>query len=281
MTPSPAEPTAVAPRDGWDRAEFTSVSGTRMYAAALGSPNVPMVVCVHGLGCSHRYFRPVARQLAPQVGVVAPDLPGFGRSPGPREALDVRGLSTALAGWLRATGREGALLLANSAGCQIVVDLAQHAPEVLGPTVLVGPTVDAHARMPIRQLLRLLADLPRERPTLWPIITRDYLICGPRRFLATARALLDDPLERKLPYLHTPTVVVRGSRDPIVPRAWTRQVAESLPNGRLAEVPGAGHALNFSAPVELARIVRALITETTPASPGDQLGRPPRGRDQS
>jgi pimeloyl-ACP methyl ester carboxylesterase len=252
----------VTTRNGWDRAEFTQVAGTRMHAAVLGSPDARPVVCVHGLGCSHRYFLPVARHLAPQVAVVAPDLPGFGRTPGPREPLDIRGLSTVLADWLRATGRHGALLLANSAGCQIVADLARHAPDVLGPTVLVGPTVDAAARTPVRQLFRLLADVPREHPALLPVLAHDYLVCGPRRFVATFRAMLDDPIEHNLPHLHTPTIVVRGSHDPIAPHDWAERVAARLPHGRLAEVPGAGHALNYSAPRELADIVRTLIAET-------------------
>jgi pimeloyl-ACP methyl ester carboxylesterase len=198
--------------------------------------------------------------------VAAPDLPGFGRSPGPRAALDVRGLSTALATWLRATDRQGALLLANSAGCQVVVDLAQHAPDLLGPTVLVGPSVDAAARTPARQLVRLLADVPRERPALLPVIARDYLVCGPRRFLATSRALLADPVERKLPRLHPPTVVVRGEHDPLVPRAWAERVVAGLPHGRLVEVPGTGHAVNFSAPRALAAIVRPLLPTGDQAS---------------
>jgi pimeloyl-ACP methyl ester carboxylesterase len=48
---------------GWDRAEITTVAGTRMHAAVLGRAMAPAVVCVHGLGCSHRYFLPVARCL--------------------------------------------------------------------------------------------------------------------------------------------------------------------------------------------------------------------------
>lgn len=255
------------PSKGWDSAEFTAVAGTRVHAAVLGPTKAPTVVCVHGLGCSHRYFRPVAEALAPRLTVVAPDLPGFGRTPGPRNPLDVRGLTTALADWLRATGREGALLLANSAGCQIVVDLAAHAPDTLGPAVLIGPTTDPTAKTPLRQLARLVADIPRERPTLLPILARDYLTCGPRRFLATARALLDDPIERKLTHLSTPTVVVRGTRDPIAPHDWAKRIAEALPNGRLAEVPGAGHALNHSAPRELATIVESLRPGRAPAPP--------------
>jgi pimeloyl-ACP methyl ester carboxylesterase len=116
------------------------------------------VVCVHGLGVSHRYFLPLARGLAADARIVAPDLPGFRRTRGPAHTLDVRGQSQALADWLGATGHEGALLLANSTGCQVVVDFATHSPQLLGPVVLVGPTFDRHARSVPRQWARLLAN---------------------------------------------------------------------------------------------------------------------------
>lgn len=219
------------------------------------------MVCVHGLGASHRYFLPLARRLAPTLRVVAPDLPGFGRTPGPPEPLDVRGLSLALADWLRVTARQGAPLIANSAGCQVVVDLAVHAPELLGPIVLNGPTVDRHARSYLRQLGKLAVDIPLERPMLTLVTASDYLRCGPRRLVTTFRHVLDDPIERKLHRVHTPAIVARGSRDPVVPRAWAQEVVTMLPRGRLAEVPGAGHTLNYSAPAELSRITRSLLHE--------------------
>lgn len=40
-----------------------------------------------------------------------------------------------------------------------------------------------------------------ERPTLAVVAARDYLDCGPRRWLATFRYLNDDPIERKPPIL--------------------------------------------------------------------------------
>ncbi|WP_027930077.1 alpha/beta fold hydrolase [Amycolatopsis thermoflava] len=239
--------------------QFIGAAGTRIHAEVTGPARAPEVVCVHGLGCSHRYFRPLARTLGERLRVSAPDLPGFGRTPGPRQALDVRGLSTALAEWLRETGRGGSVLVANSAGCQIVVDLAVHAPELLGPVVLIGPSTDRTAPSLVRQLGRLVADAPRERPSLLVVLAWDYLVCGPRRLVATARHLRDDPVEAKLPHVTTPAVVVRGSRDPIASRAWARQMAARLPAGRYVEVPGHAHALNHSAPVEVAALVESLV----------------------
>ncbi len=237
------------------------MAGTRMHAAVLDPPagSRNQVVCVPGLGCSHRYFGPLARSLAPVAGVAAPDLPGFGRTAGPPEALDVGGLSQALADWLRATGRGGAVLVGNSAGCQVVAELAVHAPELLGPVVLAGPTVDPNARSAATQVGRLLQVAPREPPALVALLARDYLVAGPRRIVATFGHMLTHRIEQALPRLHTPTVVVRGSRDPIAPRAWVEQAAALLPAGRSAELPGAAHALNFAAPAGLAGLIRQLL----------------------
>ncbi len=171
----------------------------------------------------------------------------------------MRGLSRALAAWLRITGRGGAVLVANSTGCQVVVDMAAHAPDLLGPVVLNGPTMDRHARTAARQGARLLMNSRFEPPSLGVVIASDYLRCGLRRYLATLRHKLADPIEHKLPLVASPAIVVRGDRDPIVPREWAVEVAELLPFGRLVEVPGAGHTLNYSAPDELAQITRSLV----------------------
>ncbi|MEV1078045.1 alpha/beta hydrolase [Streptomyces sp. NPDC050211] len=243
----------------WDAHEFTAAAGTRVHAAVLGPAGVPEVVCVHGLGCSYRYWLPFARALAPDARTVAVDLPGFGRTPGPPVPLDVHGLSLALADWLRATGRRPVPLVANSTGCQLVVDLAAHAPELIGPVVLNGPTFDRHARSAGRQAVRLLCDTRWERPGLGIALALSYADCGLPRAWRTFRHQLHDPVERKLHHLRTPTVVVRGTHDPVVPRAWAEEFTEMLPRARLAEVPGAGHTLNYSAPAELARITRGLL----------------------
>jgi pimeloyl-ACP methyl ester carboxylesterase len=144
----------------------------------------------------------------------------------------------------------------NSLGCQIAVDLAVTAPELVEALVLVGPTVDPAARSLLRQALRLVATAAHERPALDALVVAEYA-SHPLATLRAARAMLADRIEEKLPSVEAPVLVVRGEHDRIVPQAWAEEVAR-LARGRLEVLPG-GHALNFTSPDELARVVRSFL----------------------
>lgn len=253
-------------RGGFSGCERTPTRSGTVFCRTAGSPGAPDVVLVHGLGVSSRYWGPLAGALAADARVAAPDLPGFGRSRGPRRALDVPGLAAALAEWLTRTGRTGAVLVGHSVGCQVVVELAHRRAAPGGPLLLAGPTMDAGARSALRQSLRLLADVPREPPALLPVVAADYLACGVLRYAATLRHALAHPMEQRLAALSRRGVVLRGGRDPVAGAAWSQQVADALVGGRLVEVPGHGHAVVSSAPQPVAAVVRSLLE--TPAPPG-------------
>ncbi len=108
------------------------MGGLRLHALASVDP-VPAgrapVVLVHGLGVSSRYMRPLARHLATDFRVHAPDLPGFGRSDKPRRVLSIPELADRLAAWMEAAGPRRASLVGNSLGCEILVELALRHPE--------------------------------------------------------------------------------------------------------------------------------------------------------
>ncbi len=241
---------------------WTDVDGCRMYArvAVADRADAPAVVLAHGYGVSSRYMVPAVRHLAPYYRVYAPDLPGYGRSCRPRRVLNVPALADALAGWMDMWRLERAVLLANSFGCQIVTDLAVRRPDLARALILVGPTVDPAARTPWQQAWRLAEDMPREPAALWPPLVRDYLRFGPRRALVTLRDMLRDRIEERLPRVQAPVLVVRGARDAIVSAALAAEVARRLPNARLVTIPGAAHAVNFNAPLELTRVLRGFLS---------------------
>jgi len=227
------------------------------YRASTNSPSGKgfPVVLVHGLGVSSRYMIPTAARLAPHCQVYAPDLPGFGRSEKSERALNVTELADALFRWMEEVGIPRAVLLGNSIGCQVVVDLALRRPDAVERIVLVAPTLDAEARTVFRSFARLLLDVPRERLSLPFVALLDYLQAGLGRTALTFGYALQDRVEEKLPNVTRPALVVRGSRDPIVSERWAAEVSGLLPAGRLTVVEDAAHAVNHNSPEALTEIV--------------------------
>jgi 2-hydroxy-6-oxonona-2,4-dienedioate hydrolase len=241
---------------------WTSVGGLRMHARVSegsSSQGRPAVVLVHGLVVSGRYMVPAAERLAAHYRIYVPDLPGFGKSEKPSRALSVAELSGALEAWMREVGLGRVALVGNSFGCQIIADLAVRHPSRVERAVLQGPTMDPRARAALRQLGRLLLDTPREPPSLLPIELLDYLSAGTARAWRTLRYALEDRIEDNLPRAQMPTLIVRGERDPIAPQRWAEEAARLLPEGWLVVIPGAAHAVNYGAPSEFTRVVRAFL----------------------
>lgn len=56
---------------------------------------------------------------------------------------------------------------------------------------------------------------------------------GPRRVLATARVALADRLEKRLPAITSPVLVVRGVRDAITTESWCRRVTGLAPGAAM------------------------------------------------
>jgi len=48
----------------------------------------------------------------------------------------------------------------------------------------------------------------------------------------------------------------------MVPQEWAEEVAALPPQGQLAVIPGVGHAINYSAPLELAQVTQAFLDAT-------------------
>src|SRR4051794_11433431 len=235
---------------------WRAVAGYRIAERSAERADAPTVVLVHGIGVSGRYLLPLAGRLAAGHTVYVPDLPGFGRSDRLRGRPSVAHLSRLLEQWLDSAGlRRPDVLVGNSFGCQLLVDLAVRSPDRVGRLVLLGPTVDRHARTFRRQAAALARDVVREPPALLAVQAVDYLLhlakAGPRGFVE----MLHDRVEERLPGVAAPTLVVRGMRDPISGHRWCEEIVAALPRGELAEIPGAPHAVNYAAPDAVADFV--------------------------
>lgn len=238
----------------------TWVAGTRIFAriAPDGDPGLPPILMLHGLVVSSSYFRPIAHHLDDRYRLYIPDLPGFGRSTtGNVDDLDA--LVDVLVAWMDVHGLDAPVVVGNSLGCQVATLLAARYPERVSRLVMVAPTMDPDVRGPLHTMLRGLRDIPRERPGLWRIWIPDFFLAGPVRALRWLMISLRDDQRGRMPAVAQPLVAVAGERDPICPVPWVKRFAGAASHGRLVVIPGAPHAMNFSAPAELARIIGDLV----------------------
>lgn len=250
---------------GWSRRRWVEESLTHADAtwfsriASTGDHTLPPVILLHGLVVSGSYFRPVAAHLDSHLRLYVPDLPGFGRSVSHTGVWTMKQLADGLAGWLDVHAIRDAVLVSNSLGCQILTLLAAARPELVRALILVAPTMDPEARSVVGQMYRGLIDIPRESVSLWTVWVPDLIRAGARRALLTLHGGIHDPQPGRLQEINAPVVVVGGERDPIVPPEWVRAMAQALPRGRAIIIPGAPHAMNYSNPRQLARIIRIVV----------------------
>jgi pimeloyl-ACP methyl ester carboxylesterase len=242
------------------------VAGRRLFAHCSAGPrslHAPVVVLVHGLEDSSESMLEAARALAPDHRVYALDLPGFGRSEGPSEGLDVPALADAVAAWLEAMRLWQVTVAGSSTGCQVVVRLAVRHPERVARIVLDGPMVAPQVRSAARLFVAWLRNLPH---VPWPQTARALRSCiasGPRRTWRRLRRVLADHIEDALPRITVPALVIHGARDTIAPSRWASEVARRLPAGRMQVVPGVAHGVGTLAPRTFAAAIYRFVREVS------------------
>ncbi|MFG2055232.1 alpha/beta fold hydrolase [Micromonospora sp. NPDC048930] len=241
--------------------EFRLVDGLRTHTRRSADPGggAPAMVLVHGLAVSHRYLTPLAVALSPTHPVYVPDLPGFGLTERPGTAYDVPRHAAHLAAWLATYRLDRVCLVGHSFGAEVAAALAARRPDLVRALVLAGPTSDPAARSRRGQLGRWLVDSLREAKFQAPILLRDVWDARLWRVLATLSHSVHNPIEADLVRVTAPTLVLTGSRDPVVPTGWREEAARLLPDGRSAVVPGAAHNVATTAPAQVADAIRTLL----------------------
>jgi len=94
------------------------------------------LVLLHGAGGTHLFWPPQVRRLS-NLQILAPDLPGHGRSGG--DGLrNIEGYAACVASWLDKIGIERALLGGHSMGSAIALQLALKVPDRGAGFIMIG-----------------------------------------------------------------------------------------------------------------------------------------------
>jgi pimeloyl-ACP methyl ester carboxylesterase len=247
--------------------------------------------------------------LIPGHHVVVPDRPGYGATGG--DAVGFRANAKAMIGLLDRLGIESAVVAGHSWGGGVALAMAESHPSRVAAMVLVasvapgGPTRidDRILAAPLlgealavatiglagfllgSTRLRELSGrvLPgRSRDTVHILASLTQGGAGSRvwrSFIVEQRALRDelDSLAPDLQRIPTPTVIVHGDADHLVPLPTSRRLAESIPGATRVVLAGSGHFLVFDRPAAVASAVMDASDRSrrAPLDPvkGDQTAR--------
>ncbi|HEX5729097.1 alpha/beta hydrolase [Microbacterium sp.] len=243
---------------------WTMIDGVDVfYRESANPPDARVMTHLHGFGLSGRYLLPTAELLADEFHTLVPDLPGFGRSGKFGIGLDIPDLAHAAARFLDDRGIASTSLVGNSMGCPVILEFAHHYPERIERAVLVSPAGGIHNQPLRRAVGQLATDGGREPRKMITVATPDYLRFGVPSTFKMFRALTQYPSLQRLLELNVPTLVVLGTRDPLLPGpARIKEVASQDENHVLIVVlDGAAHAINFSHPKELAHVIRLFMDD--------------------
>jgi len=237
----------------------------QLFSGGDGSP----LLYLHGAGTF--WWMPVHDLLAARFRVVIPVHPGFGRSEGLDEietmedlvfhttdVMDALGIDRAdvvglsLGGWLAAElalrhpARVKHLVLVDAAGTRV--------PGVDRPDLFMAPVARA------RELL--FADPTSSLATaLLPDVPPPDRVETMLRGREAAARLLWNPhvqyrkLTSRLHRIKTPTLIVWGERDRLVPRAYGEAYHRGIAGSKLVTIEGCGHLPPLEAPERFAEVV--------------------------
>lgn len=252
---------------------ITAQQGEFFYRHAGPDQSAPAVVHIHGFGISGSYLLPTAALLTDEFDTYVPDLPGFGRTPGPARPMSIIELGDAVIRFLDSVGLEKATLVGNSMGCPVIGRAAERHPDRVERAILVSPAGGMHNRPIGRGLAQLAIDGLREPPSLVKVAGPDYARFGLINGLRLFSEMTKSPTIKIVRELDTPFLLVAGSGDPLLPpRKRIDELAAAVQargNVAIVWLDGPAHAINFSHPDQLAQVIRAYLHDPSLSSSAD------------
>lgn len=251
--------------------QYRTSGGPMAHGESGSGPKDPLVL-LHAFPLNRRMWAAQAQALSGERRVIAPDYPGFGRSPRPCAQPDVRHYAEGVRELLDSLHLERVALGGLSMGGYVAFACVRLFPERISSLVLANTRPDPdpeEARETRRELARrvaeegieILPDLQMERllsketiqnkPDVVEDVRSMILASSPDGVVAALGALKDRPDSTHiLGEIEVPTLVISGEEDSISTPGVMEEMAGKIPGSRYVSLPKAGHLSNLEGPEE-------------------------------
>jgi len=245
-------------------------SGGMMSYRELGEGAGDPVVLLHAFPLNGRMFEPQIEALSAGRRVVAPDYPGFGRSPRTPAQPDVRYYAEAVRRLLDRLGLERVVLGGVSMGGYVAFGCLRLFPERISGLILANtrPEPDSEEMRENRtnmagrvaeEGVEVLIELQMEHLLTRETLENDAAVVEkvramilestPNGVVAALGAMRERPDSTQLlASIEVNTLAIGGEEDGISSPEVMEAMAQKIPNSRHVTLPRAGHLSNLEAP---------------------------------
>ncbi len=265
----------------------TLANGQVLAYVPMGNPHGTPVVLIHGYTDNARDWVPLVPYLAPQFRLILVDIRGHGRSAKPECCYTRLDFAYDIKLLLDALHIDRADIVGHSLGSIIAQTFAEFWPERTQRVVLIassgghrpGTVPPKPAYDYASEIRKLKEPIDPDSPFMiawWSSPTpvdpdflrrqrKDAAAIPLKVWLAVLdQGITDTDLQRTLPKLTAPTLLIWGSKDPIMEEEVRQTLREALPKAQVKILPGLGHNPFWEDPAACAAAINAFLS----AAPG-------------
>jgi pimeloyl-ACP methyl ester carboxylesterase len=251
-----------------------------------GNASGPVVVLIHGYTDNARDWVPLLPYLSTRFRLILVDIRGHGRSSKPECCYDRLDFAYDIKLLLDALGIQRADIVGHSLGSIIAQTFAEYWPERTSHVVLISSTggiPPGRAKKPqfdyAAEIRKLKEPIDPDSPFMiawWdsptPVdpefirrqrqdaagIPLNVWLAVLDQGLSTDTAFTD--LQRTLPRLKAPTLLIWGSKDPIMPEEARHTLRDALPRAQVKIFDGLGHNPFWEDPEGVAQVINSFLS---------------------
>lgn len=262
-----------------------------------GVADAPVIIMIHGLGGYIKNWYETIDGLKDEYRCIAIDLPGYGQSTirDFEEEDYMEFFANSLITFVEKLELEEVILMGHSMGGQVSMVVALKEPSWLKKLILAAPagfeTFNEQEGMGLRQFTSAAALMSHNEQQIRAAYQVNFVTMPERTeeliqdrikakkaiwFPAYAKVremgvngMLDHPVRDQLEKIKTPTIVLFGTNDLLIPNRYlhanltTKTVAEigkQIPNVEIKLIETAGHMLQMDNPTSFNRAVKQMLT---------------------
>jgi pimeloyl-ACP methyl ester carboxylesterase len=249
------------------------INGTRVFYEDTGGQDRPTLLFSHGLLWDTRLYEPQIAHFAEHYRCIAYDHRGQGRSQmDMRRSIDMETLYQDTVGLIEALSpHRPCHMIGLSMGGFVAMRVAARRPELVQSLSLLATQAGPESPEKIKkyQVLNVMARAGAMRTVSSLVmkimfgeaflrdnsrrperqIYQRRLQSLPRQIYRAVNGVIDrEAIDRELPRITCPTLVLHGTQDAAISMEKSRTVAALIPDARHREIPDAGHTMTLEAP---------------------------------